>query len=109
MERQAALADAGQGITGIVAAPRPPAWADQRVLRLLTVTTLDPNAHQPNHGVFVENRLRHLIASHPVDSVVVHPGYSTSGRTISTAAAVWHGMSSLKAVWRTTFVRSCTE
>lgn len=73
MERQAALADAGQGITGIVAAPRPPAWADQRVLRLLTVTTLYPNAHQPNHGVFVENRLRHLVASGEARSEVIAP------------------------------------
>ena len=27
-------------------------------LSLLTFTTLYPNARQPNHGVFVENRLR---------------------------------------------------
>ncbi|MFC7552367.1 glycosyltransferase [Pseudoroseomonas wenyumeiae] len=33
-----------------------------RPLRLLTFTTLYPNAAQPNHGVFVENRLRHLVA-----------------------------------------------
>ena len=31
--------------------------------RLLTFSTLYPNAAQPNHGVFVENRLRHLVAS----------------------------------------------
>ena len=42
-------------------------------IRLLTFSTLYPNDVQPNHGVFVENRLRHLIASHPVDSVVVAP------------------------------------
>jgi glycosyltransferase involved in cell wall biosynthesis len=31
-------------------------------LRLLTFSTLYPNAAFPNHGVFVENRLRHLLA-----------------------------------------------
>ncbi|GAN77664.1 glycosyltransferase family 4 protein [Acidisphaera rubrifaciens] len=42
-------------------------------IRLLTFSTLYPNNVQPNHGVFVENRLRHLIASHRVESVVVAP------------------------------------
>jgi glycosyltransferase involved in cell wall biosynthesis len=32
-------------------------------VRLLVFTTLYPNAAQPNHGVFVENRLRHLLAT----------------------------------------------
>jgi teichuronic acid biosynthesis glycosyltransferase TuaC len=45
----------------------------QRPLRLLTFTTLFPNSEQPNHGVFVENRLRHLVASGEVESVVVAP------------------------------------
>jgi teichuronic acid biosynthesis glycosyltransferase TuaC len=42
-------------------------------VRLLTFTTLYPNAEQPNHGVFVENRLRHLVASGAVESEVVAP------------------------------------
>lgn len=42
-------------------------------MRLLTYSTLYPNAAQPNHGVFVENRLRHLIASGRVDSRVIAP------------------------------------
>ena len=42
-------------------------------LRLLTFTTLYPSAERPNHGVFVENRLRHLVASHPVTSTVLAP------------------------------------
>lgn len=42
-------------------------------IRLLTFTTLFPNAVQPNHGVFVENRLRHLVASGDVSSVVLAP------------------------------------
>lgn len=43
------------------------------VLRLLTFSTLYPNAARPNHGVFVENRLRHLVASGEVASLVVAP------------------------------------
>lgn len=42
-------------------------------LRLLTFSTLYPSATRPNHGVFVENRLRHLVASGRVTSVVVAP------------------------------------
>ncbi len=47
--------------------------AGDRPLRLLTFTTLYPNGEQPNHGVFVENRLRHLVASGAAQSVVVAP------------------------------------
>ena len=42
-------------------------------LRLLTFSTLYPNAAQPNHGIFVENRLRHLVASGAVTSTVIAP------------------------------------
>lgn len=42
-------------------------------LRILTFSTLYPNESQPNHGVFVENRLRHLIGTGKVESVVVAP------------------------------------
>ncbi len=42
-------------------------------LRLLTFSTLYPNDQRPNHGVFVENRLRHLVASGEVTSSVVAP------------------------------------
>jgi glycosyltransferase involved in cell wall biosynthesis len=42
-------------------------------LRLLTFSTLYPNAAQPNHGIFVENRLRHLVASGAATSTVVAP------------------------------------
>ncbi|NKC30554.1 glycosyltransferase family 4 protein [Roseomonas sp. BU-1] len=42
-------------------------------MRLLTFSTLFPNAAQPNHGVFVENRLRHLIASGEARSLVLAP------------------------------------
>ena len=42
-------------------------------LRLLTFSTLYPNEARPNHGVFVENRLRHLVASGQATSEVVAP------------------------------------
>ena len=42
-------------------------------LRILTFTTLYPNDAQPQHGVFVENRLRHLVASGQVEARVVAP------------------------------------
>jgi glycosyltransferase involved in cell wall biosynthesis len=42
-------------------------------IRLVTFSTLYPNAAQPTHGVFVENRLRHLVASGEVVSRVVAP------------------------------------
>jgi len=42
-------------------------------IRLVTYSSLYPNAAQGNHGVFVENRLRHLIASGAAVSRVVAP------------------------------------
>ncbi|MDB5412169.1 MAG: glycosyltransferase family 4 protein, partial [Rubritepida sp.] len=51
---------------------RRPAGARAR-LRLLTFSTLYPNAEQPHHGVFVENRLRHLVASGEASSTVLAP------------------------------------
>jgi glycosyltransferase involved in cell wall biosynthesis len=42
-------------------------------VRLLTFSTLFPHAARPNHGIFVENRLRHLLASEQATSVVVAP------------------------------------
>lgn len=49
-------------------------------LRLLTFSTLFPNGENPNHGVFVENRLRHLVASGEATSTVLAPvAYFPSG------------------------------
>ena len=42
-------------------------------LRLLTFSTLFPNREQPNHGIFVENRLRHLVATGAAQSTVLAP------------------------------------
>lgn len=42
-------------------------------MRLLTFTTLYPNSEAPYHGVFVENRLRNLVATGEAESRVVAP------------------------------------
>lgn len=43
------------------------------MLKILTFSTLFPNAAQPVHGVFVENRLRHLVVGGRVQATVVAP------------------------------------
>lgn len=45
----------------------------EQKLRLLVFTTLYPHAAAPNQGVFVENRLRHLLASGQATAHVVAP------------------------------------
>ena len=42
-------------------------------MRLLTFSTLYPSAVMPQHGIFVETRLRHLVASGRVEARVVAP------------------------------------
>ncbi|MFL6675153.1 MAG: glycosyltransferase family 4 protein [Massilia sp.] len=42
-------------------------------MKILTFSTLFPNAEKPGHGIFVETRLRHLVASGKVASRVVAP------------------------------------
>jgi glycosyltransferase involved in cell wall biosynthesis len=42
-------------------------------IRIVTFSTLYPNAVQGTHGVFVENRLRHLVGSNKVSARVVAP------------------------------------
>ena len=42
-------------------------------MKILTFTSLYPNAAQPNHGVFVENRIRHLTSNGDVQVRVVAP------------------------------------
>ena len=43
------------------------------MIKLLTFSTLYPSAVKPNHGIFVETRLRQLGASGEAESVVVAP------------------------------------
>jgi teichuronic acid biosynthesis glycosyltransferase TuaC len=47
--------------------------ADTETLDILVYTSLFPNAEQPRHGIFIEQRLRHLQASNPVGISVVAP------------------------------------
>ncbi|TPG61076.1 glycosyltransferase family 4 protein [Roseomonas nepalensis] len=56
-------------------APRPGATASAPALRLrlLTFSTLFPSASRPSHGVFVENRLRHLVAGGEAEATVLAP------------------------------------
>jgi glycosyltransferase involved in cell wall biosynthesis len=42
-------------------------------MKILTFSTLYPHAARPGHGIFVETRLRHLLASGKVESKVVAP------------------------------------
>lgn len=42
-------------------------------MKILTFSTLFPNTEKPGHGIFVETRLRHLVASGQVESHVVAP------------------------------------
>jgi teichuronic acid biosynthesis glycosyltransferase TuaC len=42
-------------------------------VRLLTFSTLYPHAARPNHGIFVENRLRNLVAGGEATSTVLAP------------------------------------
>ncbi|WP_329743200.1 glycosyltransferase family 4 protein [Dyella sp. A6] len=47
--------------------------APARPIRLLVFTTLYPDAERPRHGIFVEERLRHLVASGRIEATVVAP------------------------------------
>ena len=42
-------------------------------MRLLTFSSLYPNATKPHHGIFVETRLRQLLGSHPIEARVMAP------------------------------------
>lgn len=44
-----------------------------RPIRVALVTTLYPNAEQPHHGVFVEERLRGLVETGAIDVCVIAP------------------------------------
>ncbi len=45
----------------------------QRKIRLLVFTSLYPDAARPRHGIFVEERLRHLVDSGRIAATVVAP------------------------------------
>jgi glycosyltransferase involved in cell wall biosynthesis len=52
-------------------------------MNLLVFSTLYPNPAQPNHGVFVENRLRHLVATGEVSADVLAPVAWFPGRAVA--------------------------
>jgi glycosyltransferase involved in cell wall biosynthesis len=63
------------------------------MLSLLVFSTLFPNARRPNHGVFVENRLRHLVQSGEAEASVVAPVpwyWRAPGRETWHGLPVWH-------------------
>jgi teichuronic acid biosynthesis glycosyltransferase TuaC len=53
--------------------PSPTISAEAATLRILTITTLYPNAATPSHGIFVENRLRRLAGTGAVSLRIVAP------------------------------------
>lgn len=55
------------------AADRQSQFPRKPLTRVLVFSTLYPNAAQPNHGVFVDNRLRETLALGGLDAVVVAP------------------------------------
>lgn len=57
----------------VPASAREHAKKAQPPLRVLTFSTLFPSLNRPEHGIFVETRLRHLVASGEVESRVVAP------------------------------------
>lgn len=94
--QQAALAgDSSPPSTGAPSL-HPASRSPAGVLQLLTFSTLYPNPAQPNHGVFVENRLRHLVAGGEARSAVLAPVPWFPWRTPAAAAVprqeVRHGI-----------------
>ena len=57
-----------------------PPSGEARPMRILTFSSLYPNRAMPNFGIFVENRLRHLVGSGAVDVRVVAPVPWSPGR-----------------------------
>ena len=51
----------------------PGRFVEAEVTRVLVFSTLFPNSAQPNHGIFVENRLRHTLELGGLDATVVAP------------------------------------
>ena len=60
-------------VTNVAPKSHPRADASQTMLSILTVSTLYPNDAQPTHGVFVETRLRKLVADGRVRAQVMAP------------------------------------
>jgi glycosyltransferase involved in cell wall biosynthesis len=61
-------------------------------MKILTFSTLYPHAARPSHGIFVETRLRHLLASGKVESKVVAPVPWFPSRNVRFGAYAVHAM-----------------
>jgi teichuronic acid biosynthesis glycosyltransferase TuaC len=69
-------------------------------VRILTFTTLFPNSRQPNHGVFVENRLRHLVRTGQVEATVLAPvSWLLRRKAAIPAEEQRHGLHVCHPVW----------
>ncbi|MBS7812035.1 glycosyltransferase family 4 protein [Roseococcus pinisoli] len=80
--------------TAPVRPPKPaPAAGAPAPLRLLTFSTLYPSPARPHHGVFVENRLRHLLAGGEARAEVLAPvpWFPGRGRSVP-ACETRHGI-----------------
>ena len=61
------------------------------MIKLLTFTTLYPNAKRPSFGIFVENRMRHLVASGEATTTVLAPvPYVPALPGVPESYRVWH-------------------
>src|SRR6185437_14643447 len=60
-------------VSKLITAEKSDAVPNGSKLEILTFSTLFPNASTPNHGVFVANRLRHLLRAEPIHAQVVAP------------------------------------
>ena len=67
-------------------------------MNLLVFTTLYPNAVHPNHGVFVENRLRHLVGTGQATALVLAPVVRFPDRAVP-AEEQRHGLRVLHPRW----------
>ncbi|MDP2715865.1 glycosyltransferase [Rheinheimera sp.] len=65
-------------------------------MNILTISTLYPNAQQPQHGIFVETRMRKLKQAYPqLQITVIAPcprRYLTTKTTADTEAQIRHGI-----------------
>jgi len=72
------------------------------MIELLTFTTLFPNQAWPNHGVFVENRLRELVGTGVIRATVLAPVAWFPGRrgqAVVPAREERHGLAVLHPRW----------
>jgi glycosyltransferase involved in cell wall biosynthesis len=80
------------------------------VAQVLTFSTLFPNAAQPNHGVFVENRLKETLALGGIEATVVAPvpffpfAHRQFGRYAAFARAPLHEVRHEVEIWHPRYV-----